>query len=392
MTNLKETLQAAKPEVGENRVAAFLLASITGIGTIISALGVSGSVVGRMVRNHPLLSGLAYGVALLAVLAGVFGLYRSVEKQRLWFNAGLILFAIAGLFALFAALAVWGDHTSPQIWAAAKPSTHGGSVDLTVKSSGLRNEQRLTVDIWPLESTSASALSETNSTTGAGPQLGYSTGVSPIYQSVTGPDANGNVNFSTSAHLPPDHPSRVVVEASTDETELDDCFENEKTGCVFLELGSPARPQLSASVAHHDREATLKLRTYASGIAERTLFFKVFASRPGHRSALADGDLAPDSEGELDQTTGVAIPRAARRVCALAGTYPLTSAAGISGCPPKFAAPDAAVKECVAELKRNPQPAQESVKPSARKPAERCAAGIVTGLQEATTWLEQRVR
>jgi len=52
MTRLKETLESTKLEVGENKVAAILIAAITGVGAIVSALGVPGSVIGRMVRDQ----------------------------------------------------------------------------------------------------------------------------------------------------------------------------------------------------------------------------------------------------------------------------------------------------------------------------------------------------
>lgn len=80
-----------------------------------------------------------YGFALAAVLAGLWGLYRPVEKKRFWFNLGLLFYLVAGGFAVWAAIAVWGDDTSPEVIAAAAPAGHGGAVDLTVKSSGLQN-------------------------------------------------------------------------------------------------------------------------------------------------------------------------------------------------------------------------------------------------------------
>lgn len=371
-------LNEAKASVGQNKVAAALLAAITGVGTLLSAFGVSGNVIGRMVRDHPVLSACMYAFALLAVLAGLLALYRPTAKKRFWFNLGLLLYLVAGGFAVWAAVAVWGDDTSPQVVAAAAPSGHGGAVDLTVKSSGLQNNQRLTLDIWPVETTATAAVSRLAGGAEGRPSFSYTTGVTPIYQLVTGPDGDGNVDLSTVAHLPVDHPSLVVVEASTGPTELDDCLSNEKSGCVFLDLGAPAKPQLSASLRRRKGDRELILRTYASGIAERLLHFKVLATMRGRTARLAGGSLAPDSEGMLNQMTDVNIPATTRSVCAVASTSQLGPSAGVGGCPPKYHLPSSARNAC------RHRPKSVSL--------QSCVKGIRLGLQQGTSWIRLAVR
>lgn len=215
---------------------------------------------------------------------------------------------------------------------------------------------------------------------GAGdtPSFSYTTGVEPLYQLVTGPDRNGNVDLSTVAHLPVNHPSLIVVEASTWPTELDDCLRNEKSGCVFLDLGGPAKPQLSASLRRRKGDPELILRTYASGIAERLLHFKVFAAMRGRTARIAGGSLAPDSEGTLDQKTDVAIPAGARSVCTIASTSPLGPSAGVGGCPPKYHLPSSARNAC------GHRPKDVSLRG--------CVEGIRLGLQQDTSWIRLAVR
>lgn len=379
MSELSEKLSDATAAVGENRVAASLLAAITGVGALLSAIGVSGSVIGRMVRDHPVLSGFMYGFALAAVLAGLWGLYRPAEpearkeKKRFWFNLGVLFYLIAGCFAVWAAIAVWGDDTSPEVVAAAAAAGDGGAVKLTVKSSGLQNNQRLTLDIWPVESTTAAAVSRLSGGAAEKPSFSYETGSAPLYQLVTGPDGDGNVDLSTVAHLPVNHPGEVVVEASTGATELDDCLQNEKAGCVFLDLGGPAKPQLSASLRRRKGDPELILRTYARGIAERLLHFRVLAAMPDRTARVASGSLAPDSEGRLDQRTDVTIPAAAKWICAIASTSPLGPGAGVGGCPPKYHLPSSARRAC------RSRPEGASLEP--------CLRAVKLGLQQGTSWI-----
>lgn len=380
MSELSEKLNEATAAVGDNGIAASLLAAITGVGALLSAIGVSGSVIGRMVRDHPVLSGFMYGFALAAVLAGLWGLYLPTDtprRKRFWFNLGVLFYLIAGAFAVWAAIAVWGDDTSPEVIAAAAPAGHGGAVDLTVKSSGLQNNQRLTLDIWPIESTAAVAVSKLSGGGGEKPSFSYKTGSAPLYQLVTGPDGDGNVDLSTVAHLPVNHPAQVVVEAATGATELDDCLKNEKSGCVFLDLGAPAKPQVAASLRRGKGGLEMNLRTYAHGIAERLLHFKVLAAMPSRNARIAGGSLAPDSEGELDQKTNVAVPAAARSVCAIVSTSPLGPVAGVGGCPPKYHLPASAKEACGNRPKGTSLPA--------------CLKGIRAGLQEGTSWIRLAV-
>src|SRR3954447_5156747 len=104
-----EKVRSAAPSVSpENKGAAVLMASITGVGAILTALGVSGGLVGRMARNHEILSGLAFIAALLAVGMGFIAAYTGrAAREKTFLNRGIALFVIAGICAVWAGIGVW---------------------------------------------------------------------------------------------------------------------------------------------------------------------------------------------------------------------------------------------------------------------------------------------
>src|SRR5205085_10338718 len=55
---------------GVKGAAGFLLAAIPALGAVLTALAVTGDLVGRMARDHPLPSYGAFGFAVLAIFAG----------------------------------------------------------------------------------------------------------------------------------------------------------------------------------------------------------------------------------------------------------------------------------------------------------------------------------
>ena len=50
--------------------AGFLLAAIPALGAVLTALAITGDLIGRMARDHPLASYAAFGFAVLAIFAG----------------------------------------------------------------------------------------------------------------------------------------------------------------------------------------------------------------------------------------------------------------------------------------------------------------------------------
>jgi hypothetical protein len=382
--DVKAAVAEATPKVDpENRGAAFLLASITAIAALFTALGVTGGLVGRMARNHNVLTGAAFVAALFAVASGFVAAYISGKgKEKVFLNVGIGFYLLAGVFAVIAAVKVWGDQPPPRVAATVESSTRGDTLDLTVDSSGLDKGERIHLTVWPLLS-ERGAPTLPSGAPAPGAQYQYFTGGLPLYQSISGPDADGNVDFTAQAHLEPDHPSRVVVQAAVGNSSPDDCFQDKSnSGCVILDLGAPPRPQL---VASWNRESTprpiLALTSSADNVAEGAVRLRVFGLQAGKQIRLADAQLAPDSSGSLNQTTDIRVPTGTQGVCAIASTIPE------QGCPPSGQVPHQAIRACVGATKHQTPLGTDTSQTSGQKARRHCRRGYRVQRNQSTSWI-----
>ena len=74
--------------------AGFLLAALPALGAVLTALAISGDLIGRMARNHPLASFGAFGCAALAVFLGAvaaFGLQEGSHEERGALSLGILV-------------------------------------------------------------------------------------------------------------------------------------------------------------------------------------------------------------------------------------------------------------------------------------------------------------
>src|SRR5437764_13590684 len=79
--------------------ARFLLAALPALGALLTALAITGNLVGRMARNHPWASFASFGCAALAVFlraVAAFGLREGSDAERRGLHAGLVVLG-AGL-------------------------------------------------------------------------------------------------------------------------------------------------------------------------------------------------------------------------------------------------------------------------------------------------------
>src|SRR5919202_7145776 len=98
--------------------AAFLLAALPALGALLTALAITGDLVGRMARNHPFGTFGAFGCAALAVFLGAvaaFGLREGSPAERRAVYAGLVVLGGAFTFGVYAGVRTWGDRTQPSI-------------------------------------------------------------------------------------------------------------------------------------------------------------------------------------------------------------------------------------------------------------------------------------
>lgn len=395
-----EKVRSATPRVEpENKGAGFLMASMTALVAILAALGVTGGVVGRMARNHEELTGLAFVATAIAVVLGFVAAYangdgngseadraKEAARERGLLNWGIILYGIAAVLAVLAGLAVWNDKTSPQVTATAEASPRGDILNLTVKSSGLGSDDRLHLGVWPLLSGPAS-FPNTASGNVAPPQYEYYADGLPLYQSVTGPNADGDVDLSSNLRLPTDHPRRAIVLASVGQGDPDKCFDDgEQAGCTIVDLGASGRPNLAATWSKPAaREPRLIVKSSASEIAGRTVFLRVIGRRANHKkTVLAKAALTPDAAGNLAQDMPIAVPARVTRVCAVASTLRLQR------CPPRRKVPTTTIGNCAAAIEDKVAiGAERATKPTqARK---RCKAAYTSLQAQNVAWLRLKV-
>ena len=117
--------------------AGFLLAALPALGALLTALAISGDLIGRMARNHPLASFGAFGCAAIAVFLGAvaaYGLQEGSHEERGVVVAGILVLGGALVFGVYAGVATWGDRAQPSITVTPKS---GSLVAVSVHGIGL---------------------------------------------------------------------------------------------------------------------------------------------------------------------------------------------------------------------------------------------------------------
>src|SRR5262249_26167670 len=85
--------------------ARFLLAALPALGALLTALAITGDLVGRMARNHPWATFAAFGCAALAVFLGAaaaFALRPGSHAERRTLAAGIAVLGAGLVFTVYA--------------------------------------------------------------------------------------------------------------------------------------------------------------------------------------------------------------------------------------------------------------------------------------------------
>ncbi len=130
--------------------AGFLLAALPALGALLTALAISGDLIGRMARNHPLASFGAFGSAAIAVFLGAvaaYGLPEGSREERGVLSLGILVLGAALVFGVYAGVATWGDRAQPSITVTPKS---GSLVAVSVRGIGLRSSDHLVVEVEQL--------------------------------------------------------------------------------------------------------------------------------------------------------------------------------------------------------------------------------------------------
>ena len=306
------------PPVGKGvkGAAAFLLAAVPALGAVLTGLAITGSLVGRMARDHPLPSYAAFGLAVLAIFAGglaAFAFPTGSVEETVTVYAGLGLVAASLLFAVYAGVQTWGDRAQPSITLTPKP---GQRVAVSVAGTGLRSTDRLVVEVEQvLRDTSDSG------------RLTWRPG-QPLYGASLGPDGDGEVHQTVDVPLPPGDYDDLGARAWVG-SEPKDCYaRGTTTGCVRIHVPRPQeRPQLAVTWETFVRAPRLTIRLRARNLPQRppsSMLLRVDGTAAdGGRRTLAEWSLAPDLDGAFDRRVAVVVGHAFVGVCVVASAVRL---------------------------------------------------------------------
>src|SRR5881398_3579094 len=130
--------------------ARFLLAALPALGALLTALAITGDLVGRMARDHALATFAAFGCAALAVFFGAvaaFGLRENSKEERQALYLGLVVLGAALVFTVYAGVKTWGDRPQPSVTLTPR---RGSLVTVAVHATGLRSSDHLVLQVEEL--------------------------------------------------------------------------------------------------------------------------------------------------------------------------------------------------------------------------------------------------
>jgi hypothetical protein len=285
--------------------ARFLLAALPALGALLTALAITGDLVGRMARNHPWATTGSFGCAALAVFLGAvaaFALRESSDAERRVLYLGLVVLGGGLVLTVYAGVRTWGDRPQPSIMITPK---RGSTVTVSVEASGLRSSDHLVVQVE---------------------QLGH-TGLpgQELYGASLGPDASGDVKQSIDVPLPAGDFDDIGAKAWVG-AEPKDCYSRgNSTGCVRVHVSRPQeRPQLAVDWETFVRAPRILIRLKAHNLPlrpSRSMTLRVYGLALGQASrVLAEWALAPDADGSFDRRLSVVVGHAFSDVCVVAST------------------------------------------------------------------------
>jgi hypothetical protein len=291
--------------------ARFLLAALPALGALLTALAITGDLVGRMARNHPWASFGAFGSAALAVFLGAvaaFGLRQGSSEERAVLHAGLAVLGAALVFTVYAGVKTWGDRPQPSITVTPK---RGSAVAVSIRGVGLRSSEHIVVEVEQLVRVTDAEGRHTW------------TGGQPLYGASLGPDGAGEIQETVDLAVPPgdfdDLGARVWVG-----DEPKPCYaRGNTTGCVRVHLPRPQeRPQLAVDWETFVRVPRLLIRLKARNLPQRparSMTLRVYGLAPTLSPRnLAEWSLAPDADGVFDRRLSVVVGRTFSDVCIVA--------------------------------------------------------------------------
>ena len=285
--------------------ARFLLAALPALGALLTALAITGDLVGRMARNHPWATSGSFGCAALAVFLGAvaaFGLRESSDAERWVLYLGIVMLGSGLVLSVYAGVRTWGDRPQPSITITTK---RGSVVTVSVEASGLSSSDHLVVQVEQLGRTGLPGQE--------------------LYGASLGPDESGDVKQTIDVPLPTGDFDDIGAKAWVG-AEPKDCYRRgNSTGCVRVHVSRPQeRPQLAVDWETFVRAPRILIRLKAHNLPQRpsrSMTLRVYGLVPGGPSrVLAEWALAPDADGSFDRRLSVVVGHAFSDVCVVAST------------------------------------------------------------------------
>ena len=285
--------------------ARFLLAALPALGALLTALAITGDLVGRMARNHPWATFASFGCAATAVFLGAvaaFGLRAGSAAERRVLYLGLVVLGASLVLTVYGGVRTWGDRPQPSITITPK---RGSLVTVSVQASGLRSADHLVVQVEQL---------------GSAGRPGQE-----LYGASLGPDTSGDVEQTVDVPLPAGDFDDIGAKAWVGD-EPNDCYRNgNSTGCVRVHVSRPQeRPQLAVDWETFVRAPRISIRLKAHNLPQRptrSMTLRVYGLAPGLPArVLAEWALAPDADGSFDRRLSVVVGHAFSDVCVVAST------------------------------------------------------------------------
>jgi hypothetical protein len=284
--------------------ARFLLAALPALGALLTALAITGDLVGKMARNHPWATFGAFGCAALAVFLGAvaaFGMREGSNEERRVLYVGLVVLGVGLVCTVYGGVQTWGDRPQPSISVTTK---RGSLVTVSVRGTGLRSDDHLIVEVDQL--------------LGGQPRQ-------QLYGASLGPDGSGDVAQTVDVPLPAGDFDDVGARAWIGD-EPKDCYrKGNSTGCVRVHLSRPQeRPQLAVDWETFVRAPRIVIRLKARNLPQRpsrSMTLRVYGvALPQAPRVLAEWSLAPDADGTFDRRLSVVVGRTFSDVCVVAST------------------------------------------------------------------------
>jgi hypothetical protein len=229
--------EAAAADLKET--AKWLLGGFALLTATLTTLGAAQGGFERLLRNYTEVAIVSLGLGVISIaLAAAAFLWTTLRRPRL-LVASLILFTLALLMGVSAAVLTPSTREQPFVSAKITSSATGTILQATVKAAGLRSDENLRIVIHQLVVDAE----------------GYETQGNPLYEADIGPDPGGKVDTVIEIPVEPERYTAVDVVAGIAGNLGATCFDpNPEAGCLVVNLPRPT-PSPSPSPSPPEAQA-----------------------------------------------------------------------------------------------------------------------------------------